>query len=137
MPTPRTEITGNAVRDAYTGTDKNGKPFLMVTVGCNDSKKIGENDYETLRSLFVSVRLFGADTTMHVPSKGDRVNAYGRLYEEHTEGKNGEKYKNNVMDAEYVRAWPKRSAPGWGDQAQDRQPSQGGFGGPVDEEPPF
>ncbi|PKF67657.1 hypothetical protein CXB45_11150 [Corynebacterium mastitidis] len=144
MPTPRAEIRGNAVRDAKTGTDKNGKPYLMVTVGCNDSKKAGENEWDTLRSIFISVRLFGADPTMHVPQKGDTVNAFGRLYEEQSTGKDGKEYKNIVMDAEYVRAWPRKANQGWGggQQAQGGGAPAGSWGAvgsapQSDEQPPF
>lgn len=145
MPTPRAEIIGNAVRDAKTGTSRDGKPYLFVTVACNDSHKADNGDWVTDRSIFINVQYFDADTRVRVPGKGDRVRAFGRIYETTDTGKDGQEYRNVKLDAKYLESWEKRQsndAWGGGQQAQGGGAPAGSWGAvgsapQSDEQPPF
>lgn len=117
MPVPKTEIIGNAVDNAKVGYDKNGKAYCFVRVACSDSRKLQDNSWETIREIFINVQAFGVDDQMHIPLKGDRVMAYGKIYNTEDQGNDGTVYHNTNLQADFIRAFPKQ------------QQSQGGFGG--------
>lgn len=152
MPVPKAELVGNALQDAKTGFDKNGKPYCLVKIACSDSHKDEQNNqWVTDRELFVNVRWFGADQNMRVPQKGDRVIAFGKLSQSTDTGQDGTVYTNFNCDADFIKSFEKRqpqqgqqSRGGFGgQQAPDNDPwnsappaNGGGFGG-ADDEPPF
>lgn len=124
MPLPKSEIVGNALADARTGTDKNGKPYLMVRVACSKSKQDQQGNWETLGELFVNVSWFDARTDGHVPAKGDRVIAFGEMSESKDTGKDGTEYRNFNLRADTLRSFEKRQQSGGWNQPQQ---SQGGW----------
>lgn len=159
MPAPKAELVGNALQDAKTGFDKNGKPYCLVKIACGDSHKDDSGQWVTDRELFVNVRWFGANPDMRVPSKGDRVIAFGKLSQSTDTGRDGQEYVNFNCDADFIKSFEKRqqNQNGFGGQGQQArggfggQQSQqqsndpwnsapagnGGFGGADDSEPPF
>ena len=159
MPVPKAELVGNALQDAKTGFDKNGKPYCLVKIACSDSHKDEQNNqWVTDRELFVNVRWFGADQNMRVPQKGDRVIAFGKLSQSTDTGQDGTVYTNFNCDADFIKSFEKRqqNQNGFGGQGQqarggfggqqspDNDPwnsappaGNGGFGGADDSEPPF
>ena len=129
MPVPKAELVGNALQDAKTGFDKNGKPYCLVKIACSDSHKDEQNNqWVTDRELFVNVRWFGADQNMRVPQKGDRVIAFGKLSQSTDAGRDGQEYVNFNCDADFIKSFEKRqqNQNGFGGQGQQ---SRGGFGG--------
>lgn len=117
MPVPKAELVGNALQDAKTGVDKNGKPYCLVKIACSDSHKDEQNNqWITDRELFVNVRWFGANPSMRIPQKGDRVITFGKLSQSTDTGQDGTVYTNFNCDAEFIKSFEKR-------------PPQGGFGG--------
>lgn len=166
MPVPKAELVGNALQDAKTGFDKNGKPYCLVKIACSDSHKDEQNNqWVTDRELFVNVRWFGADQNMRVPQKGDRVIAFGKFHQTTDSGQDGTVYTNFNCDADFIKSFEKRQPQqggfggqqgGWNNQQPQGQQSRGGFGGQqapdndpwnsappaggfggADEEPPF
>lgn len=143
MPLPKMEIVGNALADAKTGTDKNGKPFLLVRVAASKSHKDDQGNWVTDGELFVNVSWFNARTDGHVPAKGDRVISFGEVSESRDTGKDGTEYRNFNLRAESFRSFEKRQqSGGWsGGGAQqggwnNQQQSGQGFDA-TGQEPPF
>lgn len=128
MPLPEAKIVGNALADARTGNDKNGRPYMLVRVACSKSHKDDQDNWVTDGELFVNVSWFNARTDGHVPAKGDRVLAFGEMSESKDTGKDGTEYRNFNLRAESLRAFPKQQqSGGWGQQVGGQR--QGGFGG--------
>jgi single-stranded DNA-binding protein len=140
MPLPKSEIVGNALADAKTGTDKNGRPYLLVRVACSKSHKDDQGNWVTDGELFVNVSWFNARTDGHVPMKGDRVIAFGELSESKDTGKDGTEYRNFNLRADVLRSFEKRQqSGGWNQGGQQQgygQQQSGGFPG-ADEPAPF
>lgn len=137
MPVPKAELVGNALQDAKTGFDKNGKPYCLVKIACSDSHKDEQNNqWVTDRELFVNVRWFGADQNMRVPQKGDRVIAFGKLSQSTDTGRDGQEYVNFNCDADFIKSFEKRqqNQNGFGGQGQQ---ARGGFGGQQQSNDPW
>lgn len=144
MPLPESKIVGNALADARTGNDKNGRPYMLVRVACSKSHKDDQGNWVTDAELFLNVSWFNARTDGHVPAKGDRVLAFGELSESRDTGKDGTEYRNFNLRAESLRAFPKRQQSGGWSQGGQQQgggdpwnsaPTGGGFDGA--DNPPF
>lgn len=109
MPLPKTEIVGNAVSDAKTGTDKNGQRYCFVRVGCSESYTNDHGDWVNGREMFFNVQFFQAPDDLMIPNKGDKVITYGKIFQKTEELPDGRIMKNVVVDADFMKTFPKKN----------------------------
>lgn len=134
MAVPKAEINGNICTDPKEGTDSKGQRYLFVRVATSDSRKDEQTQqWETLRELFVNVQAFRVSADVPSPAKGDKVVAYGKLFEEKYTTNQGEQRTNVVLNADYIKVFPKNggsyggnAAPGASAQGFPQQQFQGG-----------
>lgn len=134
MAVPKAEIYGNAVADGKEGMTQKGERYIFVRVATSDSRKDeATQQWETLRELFVQVKMFRVDANTPVPMKGDKVAAYGKLSEEHYTTQEGVERMSVAMDADFIRVIPKNGGgfggaqPGPAAQGLQQQQFNGGM----------
>lgn len=141
-------INGGIVADPRWNTTQSGHRVGNLTVRAGRSRKEQDGSYTTLSSTAYDVAhwdlvhdLLAAQT----PEKGQQVTITGTVagVETYTD-RDGNVQATVKVNADGVRAWPKRqqqSAPQGGGYGQQPQGSQAGWtdqqGGGYDQDPPF
>lgn len=108
MSVPKMEVYGNIVSDPTEGTDSNGNRYIMARVGMSDSRQDkNTQQWETLRELFISVQAFRVPMDVPSPAKGDKVSAYGKVFQDNYTDNNGNERTSFNLLADYIRVYKK------------------------------